>query len=267
VSIGSESIVETTLDVTATFPAFSPYSAGEYVDRARLTISSINNTIPNLCSLVESIGFRVGSVVDIEEFATAPDDTAAANDLKSLLDQHGSDKATAHNYHLLYGHILKDRAKIRRILEVGLGSKNPEFVSNMGTGGKPGASVRAFRDFCPQARIYGADIDRGILFSEDRIDTFYVDQTDPKSFESLGSNVPGGMDMVVDDGLHSPEANLQTLQFGLVNLKIGGWVVVEDISPAAIPLWKCVSGIMPANYRCHILSARGGVLFAMKRLT
>jgi hypothetical protein len=259
--------VDESQDITELFPAFSPYSGGEYLDRARLTISSINNTIPNLCSLIETVGLRVGSVIDIEAFATGPDDTAAANDLKSLLDRHGSDKATSHNYHLLYGHILKDREKIRRVLEVGLGSNNAKVVSNMGVNGKPGASVRAFRDFCPQAQIYGADIDRGILFNEERIETFYVDQTDAESFESLGLNVPGGLDMVIDDGLHSPEANLQTLQFGLENLKVGGWVVVEDISPAAIPLWKCVSGVMPANYRCHILNTRGGVLFATKRLT
>ncbi len=83
----------------------------------------------------------------------------------------------------------------------------------------------------------------------------------------LDSNVPGGLDVVIDDGLHSPEANIRTLQFGLEKLKIGGWVVIEDISPSAVPLWKCVSAIMPANYRCHILNARGGVLFATKRLT
>ena len=47
----------------------------------------------------------------------------------------------------------------------------------MGKYGKPGASVKAFRDFFSNANIYGADIDKEILFKEHKISTFYVDQT------------------------------------------------------------------------------------------
>ena len=39
----------------------------------------------------------------------------------------------------------------------------------MGIKGKPGASVRAFRDYFDKAIIYGADIDSKILFFEKRI--------------------------------------------------------------------------------------------------
>ena len=45
--------------------------------------------------------------------------------------------------------------------------------------GKPGASLRVWRDYFPNAIIYGADIDKDILFAEERIKTFYIDQLDP----------------------------------------------------------------------------------------
>ena len=45
----------------------------------------------------------------------------------------------------------------------------------MGTEGKPGASLRAFRDFCMNAEVIWADIDKRILFKEDRINKIWED--------------------------------------------------------------------------------------------
>ena len=55
------------------------------------------------------------------------------------------------------------------IFEVGLGTNNVDVPSNMGKDGKPGASLRAWRDYFPNA-----DIDTRILFKEDKIQTFYT---------------------------------------------------------------------------------------------
>ena len=55
----------------------------------------------------------------------------------------------------------------------------------MGPMGKPGASVRAFRDYFTKAKIFGADIDSEILFSEKRIKTYKVDQCSIDSMENL----------------------------------------------------------------------------------
>ena len=43
----------------------------------------------------------------------------------------------------------------------------------MNINGKPGASLRAWRDYFENALIYGADIDKNILFKENRINTFF----------------------------------------------------------------------------------------------
>ena len=105
--------------------------------------------------------------------------------MKKYFNKYGSDKSSTHNYHLIYGSLFKKNNKVKKILEIGLGTDDEKIISNMGRYGKPGASVRAFRDFFKSAQIYGADIDKKILFKEDRINTFYVDQSNIKSLETL----------------------------------------------------------------------------------
>lgn len=56
-------------------------------------------------------------------------------------------------------------------------------------GGVPGGSLRAYRDYLPNAKIYGAGIDASILFPEDRINTFVVDQLDPEPLNSVGEKI------------------------------------------------------------------------------
>ena len=149
-----------------------------------------------------------------------------------------------------------------------MGTNNRHVVSHMGVDGKPGASLRAFRQHLPNAQIYGADIDKSILFQEDRIQTFFVDQTEPSSFLDLERRVPSDLDLIIDDGLHSPDANLESLRFGLQKIKIGGWFIVEDICPEAVPLWQVVSALLISErLEAHLYRAQGGYVFAVKRLT
>ena len=253
-------------DILAAFPAFSPYSAGSYEDKSQLTINTINQVFPALSALAYALGLAPAKVVDIQAIAGSNKDRQSAERLKTHLDRYGSDKATLHDYHYLYGHILKDAGAITGICEIGLGTNNIDVVSNMGDAGRPGASLRAFRDHCQNAQVYGADIDRRILFEDDRIRTFFVDQTDVASIDALGQSVPDGLDLVIDDGLHSPDANLNSLRFALAKIKIGGWAVVEDISPGAIPLWECVSSMLPDAFESLIFNATGGGVVAARRL-
>ena len=137
----------------------------------------------------------------------------------------------------------------------------------MGASGKPGTSLQAFRDFCPQAMINGTDIDERILFEEQRIKTFFVDQTDPSTFERLKADVSGDFDLVIDDGLHSPNANIESLRFGLQIVRPGGWVVIEDIAKEATDIWKLVAALLPlSRFNCRLYEAAGAMVFAVNRL-
>jgi hypothetical protein len=254
-------------DLLREFPLYVPCSAGEDIDRAKLTVQTIRQIFPFLSSLVNSVGARKASVLNIKQYPSSREDLESVEALKKYLDSHGSDKANQHNYHYLYGVILKNRTAIKGVLEIGMGSNNTDVVSNMGTGGKPGASLRSFRDFLASAKIYGADVDKRILFQEERIKTFYVDQIDPSSFMELDKSIPPDLDLVIDDGLHSPDANVETLKFGLTKIRVGGWVVVEDIGLEALPLWEVVAALLPNHYEPHILSDEGCLVFAVKKLT
>jgi len=107
--------------------------------------------------------------------------TKANKKLGQLFDYYGSNKNSHHFYTPYYADLLAQTCRNENVcvLEIGLGSNNTDTPSNMEKAGKPGASLRAFRDFCPEAQIFGADIDRRILFEEERIRTTWVDQLDP----------------------------------------------------------------------------------------
>jgi hypothetical protein len=92
--------------------------------------------------------------------------------LCELFLKYGSDKSTWHNYSQMYGFLFKDmKDSASDVFEVGLGTHNTDVPSNMGKNGKPGASLYGWRDFFSKANIYGADVDKRVLFSADRIKT------------------------------------------------------------------------------------------------
>lgn len=239
-----------------------PYSAGSPEQFASLALRGAGRIFPLLVDFLKLLGRSVLSPIPIE---AACREDEAAHRLKALFDAHGSDKASGHNYHLLYGAILRPPEAVTAVLEVGLGTNHTDVVSHMGEGGRPGASLRAFRDYCPNAALFGADIDRRILFEEERIRTFFVDQTEPDTFAALAAEVPDGFDLVIDDGLHAPAANLATLSFGLRKVRPGGFVVVEDIPDAALPFWQVLAALLPPHLRASLLRARGGCLFVVQR--
>ena len=138
----------------------------------------------------------------------------------------------------------------------------------MGNNWIPGGSLRAFRDFLPEeCRIYGADIDKRILFTENRIDTFFVDQTDLSSFDELSNNTPEKIDLIIDDGLHAPNANIALLSFSFNKLDIGGWVVIEDIAHEAAPFWQIVEKLIPPNYETYLIKAKKELVFAVQKIS
>ena len=124
----------------------------------------------------------------------------------------------------------------------------------MGINGKPGASIRAFKQFLPNSLIFGADIDKNILFNESRIKTTYVNQLDYKTFENMDKTFGNiKYDLIIDDGLHAIGANLNTLIFALDKVKDDGWIVIEDIYLA--DNWNIIDFILSKNpkYKVFII--------------
>jgi SAM-dependent methyltransferase len=244
---------------------FVPNSAGDSNSLLRLTLQAVSQTFPLLSHLLDVVGRPKLSPMPIEDLFTDGEARAAAAVLAALFTKFGSDKSSGRNYHHLYGGILKNKLDIDYVLEIGLGTNNVDIVSNMGTGGVPGASLRAFREYLPNATMLGADIDKTILFQERRIQTYFVDQTDLASLDALGKNIPDSIDLVVDDGLHAPNANLAVLAFALNRLKNHGWLVIEDIPERAVPFWEVVAALLPDRFTSKLLRAQGALVFTVQR--
>jgi hypothetical protein len=158
-----------------------------------------------------------------------------------IMTRYGSDKGNSwHNYTAVYSHLFaKLRDREIRIFELGICRKDPQVPSSGGGDGRPGASLRAWREIFPRAMIFGADIDRDVLFAEDRIQTFYCDQLDSGAVGALWAEpaLRDDMDIIIEDGLHTFPASLSFLAGSLEHVSVGGIYIVEDISRQDLQMW------------------------------
>ena len=98
----------------------------------------------------------------------------------SQLNDENFDLGYYQNYDDYYSEIFSlNKNKVQNVFELGIGTTDVNNHYNMNFLGKkysPGASLRVWRDYFMNANIFGADIDKSVLFSEDRIKTHWVDQ-------------------------------------------------------------------------------------------
>ena len=186
-----------------------------------------------------------------------------SSELAKVFINNRTDKSSGHNYHHLYSYILNEfNNKKINILEIGMGTNNPELVSTMGYNARPGASLYSFREYYTNANIYGADIDKNILFNDERINTCYVDQLDEKSFNNIKQTFGNiEYDLIIDDGLHSIGANFNTLLFALDNIKVNGWIVIEDIG--IINNWFTINYILSKNENFKTYIIKAGIMLSI----
>jgi len=111
----------------------------------------------------------------------------------------------------------------------------------------------------------GADIDKEILFSEQRIRTFHLDQLNVESFAALSDTIGSDFDLVIDDGLHAIDANLNVLYFFIPLLKHGAYAVVEDIPKAAIPFWLMMVRLLSDEGKSWLVDTKNGLVFVFKK--
>ena len=172
-------------------------------------------------------------------------------ELARLCDVYGSDKGEllagnhpypweSHRYTDYYSQLFRHtRNSISKVFECGLGTDNPELPSSMGISGRPGASLRVWRDYFHNAIVYGADIDSEVLFAEDRIRTFYIDQLDPESISTCWRNIgESDFDLMIDDGLHTFEAGTTLFTHSINKLASTGIYIIEDVLDISLMLYR-----------------------------
>ncbi len=256
------------VSITSTFPEFVPYSAGSYAQRARCTVDGIKSIFPALLDFTNSVNsipkMSTCSYIQVLKREKVSMDKEVKL-LGDLFRSFGSDKSTLHDYHTLYANLFDDRFAVKAVLEIGLGSNNSKVLSNMGRKGTPGASVRAFSSFFPNSTTIGLDYDRSILFSNDRIKTYFVNQLDPTTFDDVEEIQQTFFDLIIDDGLHLPTANLISMFKLLKQLRPGGWFIVEDIGYAAADIWRFVMTLFPSTYSVNLIETKSALVLAVNR--
>lgn len=159
--------------------------------------------------------------------------------LCEIMGRHRSDKGSInielswHNYTTFYYSIFKDlRDKQLRVFELGLGTNNVNIKSNMGSEGRPGASLFGWSEIFPNSHIFGGDIDTDILFNTDKIKTFYCDQTNPEIIKKMWiePDLQDNFDIIIEDGLHTFNANVCFFENSIHKLKPNGYFIIEDIN-------------------------------------
>ena len=184
--------------------------------------------------------------------------------LKNLFNQYGSDKAKSLLVYIYFE--IFSNFKINSLFEIGLGTNNIKVRSNMGIDGKPGASLRAFRDYLG-IKIYGADVDEKILFEEKNIETYFIDQLETKTIKNIKKSIPK-LDLIIDDGLHQPDANLNVIVDLLDHLNPNGILVIEDIEPNFVHTFKIIEKIFnnSDSYKSSLIKMRIGYCLLIQNL-
>ena len=147
--------------------------------------------------------------------------------LEELFNKYGCDKAVKHNYHTVYEPEFEAiRNETINILEVGVFK---------------GDSVRAWLEFFPNATIYGIDVFTRVkpedidVLQHERVKWLKADSTNIAVRDQIKKEWPRiRFDIVIDDGLHTPDANAKTLHNLFPLLKKNGKFYVEDVWPLDI---------------------------------
>ena len=123
--------------------------------------------------------------------------------LSQLAFKYETDKCPQlkHPFTPFYYNLLKNKQKsIKKVLEIGVGSREMDWWRSYRTG----ASLFMWRDFFPNAQIYGADNNPKAMVSANakRIKTFLCDQSNRENLLNLIEQTGPNIDLVIDDGSH-----------------------------------------------------------------
>lgn len=176
--------------------------------------------------------------------------------LCELAYKYGTDKCPQikHAYTPFYYELLNERrASIKKVLEIGVGHfRGMQKVAVTHDPGLSrfyhrGASLYMWRDFFPNALVYGADIRPETIFEDTRIKTYLCDERKKEDLEELIEQTGADIDFVVDDASHRMDEQVFMCQTLMPLLKKDVVYVIEDVSyPHRIPK------ILSEEYNCEV---------------
>jgi hypothetical protein len=153
-------------------------------------------------------------------------------ELCELAEKYGADKCPKinHSYTPFYYELFKDiRNDVKKVFEFGVGN-NRQFkhIPNYTLG----ASLYVWRDFFPNAQIYGADIEPESIFDDGRVKTFLCDERDKNQIEELIKKVGSDIDIFIDDASHHIHDQRFLCETVMPLLNKGVIYIIEDTGRA-----------------------------------
>ena len=148
------------------------------------------------------------------------------------------------------------RNNVTKVLEIGV---------------ETGCSHRMWLEYFPNATVYGYDIfetgyeefkklqkgnpnlDRSVLYKGDQSNINHLNEF----LQLYGNN----FDLIIDDGMHSPLANLNLILSSIEYLKKGGCLVIEDINQNSIFIWKVISSIIGIKHKNILIKCKKAYIF------
>jgi len=135
---------------------------------------------------------------------------------RQIFDEHnGHSILKWSNYPEIYDkHFAPYRDKAINILEIGV---------------YKGGSMQVWEKYFPKAKIYGIDIDPECKqYESDRTQIFIGDQADKSFLRNIKAQIPQ-INIIIDDGGHRAEQQINTFDEMYYHLKTPGVYLIEDI--------------------------------------
>jgi hypothetical protein len=159
-------------------------------------------------------------------------ETAEPNPLETYFESHAEGLGLwkwRHYFEIYHRHLARFRGRPVRMVEVGVFG---------------GGSLGMWHEyFGPGAHIYGIDIDETCReLAGPGTEIFIGDQSDPEFWRAFLAGGPE-IDVVLDDGGHTPEQQMVTLECLLPAINPGGVFICEDVNGGWQPFHAFVDGL------------------------
>jgi hypothetical protein len=187
-----------------------------------------------------SRGYRYGRRLPPPAVPIPANATGTVNALEAYFDAHVEGPGIwkwRHYFEIYDCHLSRFRGQPVHVVEVGV----------LG-----GGSLQMWREYLgPEIRISGIDIDPACReLACEGVEIFVGDQGDPAFWARFLENSPA-IDVVIDDGGHTPYQQTVTLECLLPHIRPGGVYICEDIHGRFQPFHSFVDGLT------HLLSDIG----------
>ncbi|MDB4330363.1 class I SAM-dependent methyltransferase [bacterium] len=139
------------------------------------------------------------------------------SELDELFIKYNTDKSSLrNNYTHMYEMLFKGmKNDVKKVLEIGVAC---------------GGSVKSWRDYFPNATIYGMDINPNcVSFNEERIKVTIGDATDKEVVKKFIAENGSDFDIIIDDGSHFMTHYVKSFDLLFEHVKSEGLYVFEDL--------------------------------------